>query len=133
MTRSKIQKMKFFIFLLIFLLAQTVVCNGSFREKKIALAIEDKKTVAAADENKETNEQADKPGPEPVDAKKPVVEDKTHDNITSKSSSSNENKTVHTVDSEVCILLWITSRLLRSFTGFSDTLSHQKLPHLFCF
>lgn len=29
MTRSKIQKMKFFVFLLIFLLAQTAICDGS--------------------------------------------------------------------------------------------------------
>ncbi|KOC63169.1 hypothetical protein WH47_02678 [Habropoda laboriosa] len=31
MTRSKIQMIKFFIFLLIFLLGQSAVCNGSFR------------------------------------------------------------------------------------------------------
>ncbi|CAK9797628.1 hypothetical protein ANTQUA_LOCUS1269 [Anthophora quadrimaculata] len=31
MTRSKIQMIKFFIFLLIFLLEQSAVCNGSFR------------------------------------------------------------------------------------------------------
>ncbi|XP_012229630.1 membrane protein FAM174B [Linepithema humile] len=103
MTRSKIQKMKFFVFLLIFLLAQTAVCNGSFREKKDASTI-DKKIVPAANENKGTNEQVDKPGPGPPDAKKPAVENKTHDNLTSSKSSSSspniENKTVHTADSE---------------------------------
>ena len=33
MTRSKIQRIKFFVFLLIFLLFQIATCDGNFREK----------------------------------------------------------------------------------------------------
>ncbi|KYM95759.1 PREDICTED: uncharacterized protein LOC108780058 [Cyphomyrmex costatus] len=108
MTRSKIQKLKFFIFLLIFLLAQTAVCDGTFREKRnSSLTSVDGKVVPIADENAGTNE---KPGDKdsqrnavgsPVDAKKPPADgNKTHD-ITSKPLPSDNvvaNKTAHIVD-----------------------------------
>lgn len=102
MTRSKIQKMKFFIFLLIFLLAQTSVCDGSFRERRDAPATEAKKASPVfASENKGADEQVGKPDPGLVAAKKPAVEDKTHDNITSsKSSPSNAANKTHNPESE---------------------------------
>ena len=34
MTRSKIHRIKFFVFLLIFLLSQIATCDGSFRENR---------------------------------------------------------------------------------------------------
>ncbi|KYM78731.1 hypothetical protein ALC53_10785 [Atta colombica] len=99
MTRSKIQKLKFFIFLLIFLLAQTAVCDGIFREKRNASSTNvDGKAIPI--DNVETNEKlGDKESQRnavesPVDAKKPAA-DKTHD-ITSKPSDVTVvNKTAH--------------------------------------
>lgn len=44
MTSSKIQKMRFFLFLLIFLLAQTAASEGSFRERRNE-AVENKDRV----------------------------------------------------------------------------------------
>ena len=111
MTRSKIQKLKFFIFLLIFLLAQTAVCDGIFREKRNASSTNVDGKVVPID-NVETNEKlGDKDSQRnaagsPVDAKKSAADDKTHD-ITSKPSDvAVVNKTAHTGDtsSEVRIL-----------------------------
>lgn len=125
MTRSKIQKMKFFIFLLIFLLAQTAVCDGSFREKRDVL-----KNLVASDNgggqkvisgkgnsvDKSATSSAGKPAGQqnaaglPADAaKKPttVEVNKTHQyNITSKPPDVG-NKTTYTADksNEVCILI----------------------------
>ncbi|XP_070150154.1 uncharacterized protein [Polyergus mexicanus] len=102
MTRSKIQKMKFFVFLLIFLLAQTAICNGSFQEKRDATA-EDKKISLV---NEETNKEVDKRVQQNVAesssvAKKPATEgNKTHDNITSKSSQDVTANRTHIVDKE---------------------------------
>jgi len=108
MTRSKIQKLKFFIFLLIFLLAQTAVCDGNFREKRDApLTDVDKKAAAAvAVANAGTNEavhrdvQKNAAGPPPADARKPASDgNKTHDGITStKPDTAVANKTTHTAD-----------------------------------
>lgn len=108
MTRSKIQKLKFFIFLLIFLLAQTAVCDGIFREKKDAPSADrDGKAVPVADEGaSSTNEKlGDKDGQRsaagsPVDAKKPASDgNRTHDGLTSKPPYvAAANKTMHTVD-----------------------------------
>ncbi|XP_071556675.1 uncharacterized protein [Temnothorax nylanderi] len=110
MTRSKIQKLKFFIFLLIFLLAQTAVCDGSFREKRDAPSADvDEKAPAVANENVVgTNEKhGDKDGRKsaagsPADAKKPAPDgNRTHDNITPKPLPSDiavANKTSHTAD-----------------------------------
>ncbi|EGI63535.1 PREDICTED: membrane protein FAM174B-like [Acromyrmex echinatior] len=103
MTRSKIQKLKFFIFLLIFLLAQTAVCDGIFREKRNASSTNVDGKVVPID-NVETNEKlGDKDSQRnaagsPVDAKKSAADDKTHD-ITSKPSDvAVVNKTAHTGD-----------------------------------
>ncbi|TGZ53276.1 uncharacterized protein [Temnothorax longispinosus] len=112
MTRLKIQKLKFFIFLLIFLLAQTAVCDGSFREKRDAppSADVDEKAPAVANENVGTNEKhGDKDGNRKTadagstaDAKKPAPDgNRTHDNITPKPLPSDiavANKTSHTAD-----------------------------------
>lgn len=69
-------------------------------------------------------EQAGKPYSGPVDATKPVVKEKTHDNnlTSSKSSSNVGNKTMHAAEGEVRVLMRITSRSLHSFVGSSDTL-----------
>ncbi|EFN66533.1 hypothetical protein EAG_11027 [Camponotus floridanus] len=98
MTRSKIQKMKFFVFLLIFLLAQTAICDGSFREKRDV----DKENKV----NKETSKNLDARIQQSAtgsssEAKKPATDgNKTHDNITSKPSPDiNANKT-HIADNE---------------------------------
>lgn len=110
MTRSKIQKMKFFVFLLIFLLAQTAICDGSFRERRDATA-EDKKKVSLV--NEETNKGIDEPSARvqqkvaesSSDAKKPAIDgNKTQDNITSKSSPDVTANRTHIVDNEVCII-----------------------------
>lgn len=106
MTRSKIQKLKFFIFLLIFLLAQAAVSNGSFREKRDApLSDVGEKSVAVANANAETNERlGDKDGQRnaPGDARRPASDgNRTHDGITSKPLPPDvavANKTAHTVD-----------------------------------
>lgn len=108
MTRSKIQKLKFFIFLLIFLLAQTAVCDGNFREKRdTPLADVDGKAAVAVDENAGTKERpTDKDGQRnaagsAADARKPALDgNKTHD-ITWKPLSPDAavaNKTANTVD-----------------------------------
>ncbi|KAL6263304.1 hypothetical protein P5V15_006102 [Pogonomyrmex californicus] len=114
MTRSKIQKLKFFIFLLIFLLAQTAVCDGSFREKRDAppppppppLPDGDGKAVVPVNEDAGANEKpiGDKDGQRnaaapSADAKKPAVDgNRTHESITSKplSPDTAANKTAHT-------------------------------------
>lgn len=76
MTRSKIQKLKFFIFLLIFLLAQTAVCHGSFREKR---------NVPSTDERHGDKDGQRNAAGSAADARKPALEaNKTHDGITSK-------------------------------------------------
>lgn len=115
MTRSKIQKLKFFIFLLIFLLAQTAVCDGNFREKRdTPLADVDRKAAVAVDENAAAKERpGDKDGQRnaaglAADARKPALDgNKTHDDIT-KPDVAVANKTAHTVDTsnEVRIFLW---------------------------
>ncbi|XP_039310978.1 uncharacterized protein LOC105200102 [Solenopsis invicta] len=110
MTRSKIQKLKFFIFLLIFLLAQTAVCDGSFREKRDALTdVNGKNASPIANGNADgTNEklinkdgQKNAPGSQLADSKKPVVDgNRTHD-VTSKPLPPDiavANKTAHNVD-----------------------------------
>ncbi|XP_032680866.1 uncharacterized protein LOC116848659 [Odontomachus brunneus] len=115
MTRSKIQKMKFFLFLLIFLLAQAAVSEGSFREKRdaptvgskgkvedtsgkvdeqpvTALNVPGKKAAAGAPVNLRTRPAAD-------------TSNRTH-NITSKPSAPDVaaaaaaavNKTIHVAD-----------------------------------
>lgn len=105
MTRSKIQKMKFFVFLLIFLLAQTAICDANFRERKDATVVDKKVSLV--------DEKADKKVDEPSariqqsaagsssDAKKPATDsNKTHDGITLKPSPDvNANKT-HIADNE---------------------------------
>ncbi|XP_020296163.1 membrane protein FAM174B-like [Pseudomyrmex gracilis] len=101
MTRSKIQKMKFFIFLLIFLLAQTAVCDGSFREKRDGLknaSDDDNEKVSSVGRNKvpadkdpdnsvahKATGQQNAAGSAAETAKKPTaVKDKSQHNITSK-------------------------------------------------
>ncbi|XP_012524820.1 uncharacterized protein LOC105830186 [Monomorium pharaonis] len=112
MTRSKIQKLKFFIFLLIFLLAQTAVCDGSYREKRDAPTDgkKDAAAVVATDERKNAGGTAnerhgDKDGQRSAagsqgaaDARKLSAEsgNRTHD-VTSKPDVA-ANKTAHTVD-----------------------------------
>lgn len=110
MTRSKIQKMKFFVFLLIFLLAQTAICDANFRERKDATVVDKKVSLV--------DEKADKKVDEPSariqqsaagsssDAKKPATDsNKTHDGITLKPSPDvNANKT-HIADNEVRIFV----------------------------
>lgn len=133
MTRSKIQKMKFFVFLLIFLLAQTAICDGSFRERRDATA-EDKKIPLV---NEKTNK-----GVEPSarvqqnaagsssDAKKPATDgNKTQDNITSKSSPLDvtANRT-HIVDNEVRIIaprIGDKGCLVRSFLVQKIVMSYE--------
>lgn len=65
MTSSKIQKVKFFLFLLIFLLAQTAVSEGSFRERRNAAA-----TVESKDKVEDTGGKVDEQPP-PVAATVP--------------------------------------------------------------
>lgn len=109
MTRSKIQKMKFFIFLLIFLLAQTANCDGSFREKRGATAVDEKAV------NEETRKKIDgssariqqnPAGVSSADAKRPASDgNKTHDSITLKSSPDVVANRTHIADNEVRICL----------------------------
>lgn len=108
MTRSKIQKMKFFVFLLIFLLAQTAICDGNFREKKDATAVDkvslvDEKTNKVDEPSVRIQQSA---AGSSSDAKKPATDgNKTHDNITLKPSPDvNANKT-HIADNEVRIFV----------------------------
>jgi len=119
MTRSKIQKMKFFIFLLIFLLAQIAVCDGNFREKRdTPLTVGGNKTTSL--ENKSIDVKNDKqPSTAPLSAhrdgqqnsirlnanKPPADGNKTHDDITRKSSDV-ANRTTHIANTsnEVCVL-----------------------------
>ncbi|GAB1865408.1 Membrane protein FAM174 [Camponotus japonicus] len=103
MTRSKIQKMKFFVFLLIFLLAQTAICEGSFRERRDAAAV-DKVPPGNEEISKKVEPSAriqQSATGSSSDAKKPATDgNKTHDNITSKPSPDvNANKT-HIADNE---------------------------------
>ncbi|XP_029169251.1 uncharacterized protein LOC114939186 [Nylanderia fulva] len=106
MTRSGILKMRFFIFLLIFLLAQNVICDGGLRETKDATAEGDKRVaneekMKRVDESSAGNRQRN-PGASSADAKKQASDgNKTHDNITSKSPPDviANNKT-HIADNE---------------------------------
>lgn len=119
MTRSKIQKMKFFLFLLIFLLAQAAVSKGSFREKRVAATAENKDKLeevgSKIDEQPATVQSPGRNGGQqtaagpPVNSRtKPVADtsNRTH-NITSKPSGADfvaANKTSHVTDAanEVC-------------------------------
>lgn len=112
MTRSKIQKLKFFIFLLIFLLAQTAICDGSFREKRDvpstdvngkAAPVADAKNGGTRNERLDDKDgQRNAAGSQSVDAKRPAADsNRTHDGITSKPLPPDiavANKTAHTVD-----------------------------------
>ncbi|EZA56936.1 uncharacterized protein LOC105277901 isoform X2 [Ooceraea biroi] len=142
MTRSKIQEMKFFVFLLIFLLAQTAVCDGSSREKRDAplTAAGANKTASLLNENKGADVRSNKQpstAPSPVrkdgrqnpagsstNANKPPVDgNKTHDDITSKSSTSDvANKTAHTAntsnESSEGHTTFNTGALIRGFLVF---------------
>jgi len=111
MTRSKIQRMKFFVFLLIFLLAQTAVCDGSFREKRDAPSTDgDKKAAPVVDESAGGKErhgdkdgQRNAAGSSVETARKPTADGNrtAHDGITSKPSSlDTANKTAHPESSE---------------------------------
>jgi len=119
MTRSKIQKMKFFIFLLIFLLAQTAVCDGNFREKGDTPTVGGNKTTPL--ENKSIDVKNDKqPSTAPLSAHKngqqnsiglsnankpPADSNETHDDITLKSSDVANNTThIANTSNEVCVL-----------------------------
>ncbi|XP_011699921.1 PREDICTED: membrane protein FAM174-like [Wasmannia auropunctata] len=134
MTRSKIQKLKFFVFLLIFLLAQTAVCDGIVREKRDAPStnVNGRAAVPVADVNAGTKNERlpdDKDGqrnaaaPPSVDARKPAPEgNRTHDvRITSKAPDV-ANKTAHTVDtsneSSEGHTSFNTGALLRGFLVF---------------
>lgn len=96
--------MKFFVFLLIFLLAQTAICDGGFRERRDATE-EDRKVV-----NEETRKKIDEssarnyqqnPGVSSADAKRPGTDgDKTHDNITLKLPSDVVVNRTHIADNE---------------------------------
>ncbi|XP_072762400.1 uncharacterized protein [Anoplolepis gracilipes] len=107
MTRSKIQKIKFFMFLLIFLLAQTAICDGSFRERRDATA-EDKKTVPLVKEKtdkKVVDESSARVQQNTAgsfsDVKRPTTDgNKTHDNITSKPSPDVTANKTHIADNE---------------------------------
>lgn len=110
MTRSKIQKMKFFVFLLIFLLAQTAICDGSFRERRDAATVDKNVPLVNVEASKKVDEppariQQSATGSS-SDAKKPATDgSKTHDNITLKPSPDvNANKT-HIANNEVGIFV----------------------------
>lgn len=121
MTRSKIQKMKFFLFLLIFLLAQAAVSEGSFREKKDEPTVGSKgkveNTGGKVDEQPVTALSPGKNGQQAVAAAsansrtRPAADtsNRTH-NITSKPSAPDvaaaANKTAHAADAtdEVCFI-----------------------------
>ncbi|XP_011864139.1 PREDICTED: membrane protein FAM174B-like [Vollenhovia emeryi] len=100
MTRSKIQKLGFFLFLLIFLLARTAVCDGSFREKKAGTDADGKAAVAVADGNASDKDGQRSAAGAAADARRPPASDnRTHDGITSKPPPPDAaNKTAHTVD-----------------------------------
>lgn len=99
--------MKFFVFLLIFLLAETAICDGGFRERRDATE-EDKKVVNEKIRKKidewPTRNRRQTPGVS--SAERPATDGirTTHDNITSKSSSPDviANRT-HIADNEVRI------------------------------
>ncbi|KMQ87312.1 hypothetical protein RF55_13433 [Lasius niger] len=96
--------MKFFIFLLIFLLAQTANCDGSLREKRGATAVDEKAV------NEETRKKIDgssariqqnPAGVSSADAKRPASDgNKTHDSITLKSSPDVVANRTHIADNE---------------------------------
>lgn len=98
MTRLKIQMIKFFIFLLIFLLAQSAVCNGSFRiNSKVPEATLIGKSVNGTDKkvSAQKNEQQNTVLPSGTTA---IPEgNKIVNNVTSK-LSIDVNKTVHTTE-----------------------------------
>lgn len=97
MTRSKIQMIKVFIFLLIFLLERSAVCDGSFRINRAVSEstsvdkdfVIPKKNNAQTSVNEEKHQQnAVLPGSTPI-----LEVNKTVNNITSKQSDG--NKTAH--------------------------------------
>lgn len=99
MTRSKIQKMKFFVFLLIVLLAQTAICDRSFRERRDVDKVPLVKPEEEASKKLDERIQQSATGSS-SEAKKPADGNKTHDNITLKPSPDvNANKT-HIADNE---------------------------------
>lgn len=112
MTRFKIQKMKFFVFLLTFLLAQTVHCDGSFREKRPTPTIASKNGIkssgidepAAVTSARKTGDQQDAVESSSVDAKaRPDSGNRTLEDVSPRQSVSDVtavNKTVHTNTSD---------------------------------
>ncbi|XP_060833069.1 uncharacterized protein LOC132916767 [Bombus pascuorum] len=102
MTRSKIQMIKVFIFLLIFLLERSAVCDGSFRINKAVPEstsldkdfVTPKKNNAQTSVNEEKHQQnAVLPGSTPI-----LEVNKTVNNITSKQSDG--NKTAHITETK---------------------------------
>lgn len=143
MTRSKIQKMKFFIFLLIFLLAQTARAvrdsDGSPRGRRDApssFGLGANKTSSLVNENKPAdvkNEKSPSTAPSRKDGQRnpagtsvirppPVDGNKTRDDITSKSSTTDANKTAHTantsIESSEGHATFNTGALIRGFLVF---------------
>lgn len=110
MTRSKIQRMKFFIFLLIFLLGQIAACSGSFRERSTGRELSADKSVISRDDSKLIKGKSAQNDGVPSslssssgtkkssdNEKKGVgTDDKSLTNITSKSSVEVSNGTIQT-------------------------------------
>lgn len=107
MTRSKIQMMKVFVFLLIFLLEQSAVCDGSFRvDRTVTGTTSVNRNVAEAARNATAQVSLDaqkKPQPSAVllpgsTSAIPDGNDKTLANVTSK--QTDVNKTAQSIDTQ---------------------------------
>ncbi|KAL2735213.1 membrane protein FAM174-like [Vespula squamosa] len=109
MTRFKIQRMKFFIFLSIFLLGQIAVCSGTFRERSVGREVSLTKSVingevlSSSIEKKQYNEAPSSSLPSSSSSLTKVIDDgnmggneKPPTNITSKSFVEVSNGTIQT-------------------------------------
>lgn len=116
MTRSKIQKMKFFVFLLIFLLARTAICDGSLRERRDGAVNKVSHEEAGKKHDEQPARIQQSASGSSSEARKPATDgNKTHDNITLKPSPDvNANKTHH-ADNEVGIFVEIRIWSYESF------------------
>lgn len=105
MTRSKIQMIKVFVFLLIFLLEQSAVCNGSFRISRdvpvtsVNKSAETAKNATAHVVSLDAQKKPQQSAPLPDDKGKELEgNDKTVDNVTSK--QIDVNKTAQNRDTQ---------------------------------
>ena len=104
MTRSKIQEIHFFVFFLIFLLAQVTDCNGTVRENRDSGILPPGQSDKISSNVVDGQPSAKKTAPE-INVKIPDVNNVTLKNITSIGSEKNPSKGTVQNNSTVSVIV----------------------------